>query len=31
MRKGKLHDTERHAVLAAVFAKDNLAVTNENV
>lgn len=31
MRKGKLHDTERHAVLAAVFAKDNLAVTNDNV
>ena len=31
MRKGKLHDTERHQVLAAVFAKDNLAVTNENV
>lgn len=31
MRKGRLHDAERHAVLAAVFAKDNLAVTNENV
>lgn len=31
MRKGKLHDAERHQVLAAVFAKDNLAVTNENV
>ena len=31
MRKGKLHDAERHAVLAAVYAKDNLMVTNENV
>ena len=31
MRKGRLHDTERHAVLAAVFARDDLKVTNENV
>lgn len=31
MRKGRLHDTERHAVLAAVFAKDNLSVDNANV
>lgn len=31
MRKGRLHDTERHAVLAAVFAKDDLKVTSENV
>lgn len=31
MRKGKLHDTERHAVLAAVFAKSDLTVDNRNV
>lgn len=31
MRKGKLHDTQRHEVLAAVYAQDNLAVTNKNV
>lgn len=31
MRKGKLHDTERHAVLAAVYAKGDLSVDNSNV
>lgn len=31
MRKGKLYDADKHAVLAAVYAKDNLAVTNANV
>lgn len=31
MRKGKLHDTERHAVLAAVFARDDTKVDQSNV
>ena len=31
MRKGKLHDTERHEVLAAVYAKDDLKVDQRNV
>ncbi len=31
MRKTRLHDTERHAVLAAVYAKDNPRVDQTNV
>ena len=31
MRKGKLHDTERHAVLAAVYAKADTGVDQRNV
>ncbi len=31
MKKGKLHNAERHAVLAAVYAKGDLSVDNSNV
>lgn len=31
MKKGKLHDAERHAVLAAVYAKGDLSVDHSNV